>query len=173
LYEAVLEEVRTSRVMIKAAQQDVRESILSLRTTLSEDLPLLTALEQYVLEFGAQTGIEARFEKANVLSVQLPPLAEMETIRIVQEALTNVRKHAQAAAVSVAVNASERYLSITICDNGIGLNLHQTERSHFGLATMRERAQKIGGTLTITSAPGAGTVIHVRIPLLEPLLEHV
>ena len=158
----VLAQLAEARALIKSAQADVRENILSLRTTLAEGAGFVTALKQYVEEFGLQAGIATQVKADEVFD--LSPLAQTQAVRIVQEALTNVRKHARAGHVCVCLKAAGDCLTITICDDGIGIPNHNERNGHFGLQTMRERAESIGGSLRITSSPGLGTTIHVQLP---------
>ncbi|MFW5692255.1 MAG: GAF domain-containing sensor histidine kinase [Chloroflexota bacterium] len=166
--EKTLLELKAARRSIRLAQDDVRESILSLRTTLSNDLPLPTALEQYALEFGVHAGLNVYFQSDTPDPLMVTPLAVSEIVRIVQEALTNVRKHAGAQTVEINVAASVASLVITICDDGIGFDPRATILRHFGLSTMRERAQQIGGQFDVFSRPGAGTSIRLEVPLAPP-----
>jgi signal transduction histidine kinase len=165
--ERTLAELRQARERIKAAQADVRESILSLRTTLSGDVGLIAALQQYVEEFGLQTGIDAELTCDLLEIPRLSPLIETQLVRIVQEALTNVRKHANATHVEVRLTIQGDGLCVTVADDGIGFNGETANRSHFGLQTMRERAEGVGGDLLITSVCGAGTQVELSVPLLE------
>ncbi len=164
--DGLLAELSTARKTINAAQDDVRESILSLRTTLSDNLLLLTALEQYVEAFGTQTGINVQFTNEVQGPVHLSPLTETELVRIVQEALTNIRKHAQAHHVQVCVTSDHQTLHIHIADDGIGMSNQEVMGSHFGLQTMRERTQAIHGQLSIVSELGQGTTVTLSVPLL-------
>lgn len=92
-------------------------------------------------------------------------------MRIVQETLANVRKHAGASRVCVRLAETSEALEAMVEDNGPGFDLRRARSAangigpHFGLATMRERAESIGGTLEIASAPGQGTRVQVRIPV--------
>lgn len=144
---------------------DVREAILGLQTSHDELLP---TLEAYVADYARMTGIEAVVEVgADVATVRLPPSAEIQLVRIVQEALANVRKHAGTARVTVRVQADNDVLALEVADDGRGFVLERPRRTgwpHFGLQTMRERAEAIGGTFELDSAPGAGTHVRVRVP---------
>jgi signal transduction histidine kinase len=87
--------------------------------------------------------------------------------RLVQEALTNIRKHANASEVSITMIDTGREMRVTIADNGVGFDPRESGRRdfpRFGLATMRERAEASGGTFSIVSRPGAGTTIEVTLP---------
>jgi signal transduction histidine kinase len=161
----VLCELKRARDSIRAAQDDVRESILSLRTTLSGDFGLIQALRRYVEEFGVQTGIRAVLIDETKPWLALSPLAETQLVRIVQEALTNVRKHAQARQVEVRMIVPNSVLHVIVTDDGIGIQDAAIERSHFGLQTMRERAESIGGSLLVSSIVGEGTQVEFRLPL--------
>jgi two-component system nitrate/nitrite sensor histidine kinase NarX len=107
-----------------------------------------------------------------VAHLALPAETELQLLRIVQEALTNIRKHARASAVRVAVTNGGPSVELTVCDDGVGFNLAgaaadpaQSGRAHFGLGTMRERAEAIGADFAIDSQPGCGTRVTVRLPL--------
>lgn len=169
--DAVLKELKVAREAIKSAHADVRENILSLRTTLAGDLSLTQALRQYVEEFGIQTGIETVWRDIGVDCSLLSPIEQAQCVRIVQEALTNVRKHADAASVTVEVSSDERWFEISIADDGVGLPLHTQSSRHFGLQTMRERAESVGGSFRLVSHPGEGTTISLRLPLLSKVIE--
>ena len=164
--ETVLAELKEARSSIKSAQADVRENILSLRTALSGKTSPVSALKEYVEEFGIQTGISTELVDQSDGELTLSPLAETQCVRIVQEALTNVRKHAQAGCVQVTFTSKRDHLEIGIADDGIGITPGTVSHGHFGLLTMRERAESVGGTLTITSQPNQGTTVLIRLPLL-------
>jgi signal transduction histidine kinase len=118
-----------------------------------------------VEEFGVQTGINAVLIDETKPWLALSPLAETQLVRIVQEALTNVRKHAQARQVEVRLIVPNGVLHVIVTDDGIGIQDHAVERSHFGLQTMRERAESIGGSLLVNSIVGEGTQVEFRLPL--------
>ncbi len=163
--DAVLDELKDARASIKSAQADVRENILSLRTTLAGDAGLISALKEYVQEFGIQTGIATSIVDETSADLALSPLVETQSVRIVQEALANVRKHAQARHVQVSLLARHGCLDIQIADDGIGMAAHPADHGHFGLQTMCERAESIGGALDVRSAFGQGTTVSLSLPL--------
>jgi signal transduction histidine kinase len=84
--------------------------------------------------------------------------------RIAQEALNNITKHSEATEINVALICDQKQVVVSICDNGLGFDPEATPPGHFGLAIMRERAEKIGATLLLTSRPGDGTEIVVTWP---------
>lgn len=161
--EQALAELSQARACIKDAQADVRENILSLRTTLSGEVGLIPALQQYVEEFSVQTGIDAQLIDECGERLNLSPLAEAQMVRIVQEALTNVRKHAHARHAQVRLALRRGCFATSITDDGVGIS-GQVLRGHFGLQTMRERAESVGGGLTVNSEPGVGTQVELWIP---------
>lgn len=169
--EAVLAELKEARESIKSAQADVRENIISLRTVFSGKTDLISALKEYVVEFGIQTGVETEIVDRAGTELMLSPLVETQCVRILQEALTNIRKHARASHVQVSITLLQDHLEIRIADNGIGMTPGTVSRGHFGLQTMRERANSVGGMLTITSQPDQGTSITLSLPLLYQEIE--
>ncbi len=165
--DQLLAELATARRSIKVAHEDVRDSIVSLRTTLSDDLSLPDALKEYAIEFAVQTGLDIHFHSTTDATPPLTPRANVEVVRIVQEALTNIRKHAQATTVDVQIVAQAKDVVITVCDDGVGFDLTADKPHHFGLSTMRERARHIGGMTHVTSKVGQGTIVTLRVPLAQ------
>lgn len=160
----------------RAAYADVREGILGLRTSLGPQRGLLEALSEYLEQWRDQSGIEARLvvEPAGGCLDSLNPGAELQLLRIIQEALANVRKHADGRCVRVRLVETAVSVEAAIEDDGRGFDPRHVRGGgndaapHFGLATMRERAESIGGTLEIVSSAGQGTRILVRIPATAP-----
>jgi len=100
------------------------------------------------------------------------PLVEVQLLRILQEALTNVRKHANAHCVRIAFGSEDGWASVTIQDDGRGFDTKVSStgiEEHIGLRVMRERAEEIGGNLNLKSAQGQGTEIVVRVPVKKAL----
>ncbi|MBL1171479.1 MAG: GAF domain-containing sensor histidine kinase [Chloroflexi bacterium] len=164
--EAVLRELRQAHHNIQIAQADVRENILSLRTTLSNEKGLIPALQEYVEEFGVQTGIQTQFLYELPNDPALSPLAETQLIRIIQEALANVRKHARAEHAQVRLTRRNGSLRALVTDDGVGFE-YADKRGHYGLLTMRERAEAAGGGLIVASQPGRGTQVETWMPVLK------
>jgi signal transduction histidine kinase len=145
----------------------VREGILSLRTSLHEDRGLADTLDEYVLLWQEQSGIKAELDADSLLDGALPELAEVQLLRIVQEALTNVRKHAGATKVRVTIRRNGGEIVTTVADDGVGIAPKSRPTigvPQFGMSTMRERAEALGGTLEVESKPQEGTTIIVRLP---------
>jgi signal transduction histidine kinase len=163
---AVLEELAKARERIKVAQADVRENILSLRTTLAGEAGLLPSLHEYIQEFSAQTGIAAELVTTLDAGPPLSPMAETQLVRIVQEALANARQHARATHVWTWIDVQDDRLHVTITDDGIGFE-PGIQRKKFGIQTMCERAEGVGGELAVTSHPGKGTQVTLWLPLMK------
>jgi nitrate/nitrite-specific signal transduction histidine kinase len=169
------DELEKMRETIREAYNDVRASILGLRTGASiERKGLMSGLAEYLEDFTFQTGIQATLEVDGQRSIALAPSAETQLVRVIQEALTNVRKHSLASRAWVRIERDGDQAVVTIEDDGRGFD--STPRSeyqspgHFGLEIMRERAESVGGSLEITSQPGHGTRVIVRMPCaLAPL----
>ncbi|MBI2906058.1 MAG: GAF domain-containing sensor histidine kinase [Chloroflexi bacterium] len=146
---------------------DVREAILGLRATASKGSAIVATLKEYIFRFSQMSGIRTELEVSDD-NLSLPKSIELQVIRIIQEALTNARKHAKAITARVRISSKNTSLQIVIQDDGVGFNHADTRRGEwpqFGLQTMRERAESIGGNLEINSAPGKGTRVTLRVPL--------
>jgi signal transduction histidine kinase len=145
---------------------DVRESIVGLRSAVGPDWRLSEALAEYVATWEAESGVACRLTVDQGL--RLPQPAEFQLLRIIQESLANVRKHAQARQVELTLERRDEHAVITVRDDGVGFNpagLGRSEFPRFGLSTMRERAESLGGTVRIGSSPSAGTEVVVEVPL--------
>jgi len=154
------------------AYAEVREAILGLRSGGSGvERSLVDALGEYVGRYREQSGVDVAFEVGEgVADVGLAPAVEVQLVRIVQEALANVRKHARTARallrLDVEVGAAGPRLRVLVADEGRGFDLNVTSvGAHFGLAIMRERAEGVGGTFEVETAPGRGTRVVVTMPL--------
>lgn len=160
------EELGQIRLTIHEAYDEVRHAILGLRTAgVQQDLE--ATLRSQTGRFREQAGIPVEFEVKGSLP-SIPALAAVQVTRIVQEALTNVRKHAQAETVRVDLVVGDGRLAVRVADDGRGFDLEAVQAAagaRFGLETMRERAESIGGTLEISSAPGQGTIVAIEVPL--------
>jgi len=160
-------EVREMQEVAQEAYTGIRESILGLRTTLSPATGLVPTLLEYIHTFGQQSGINARLVMADGTRLELAPSAEIQLLRIIQEALTNVRKHSGASRAWVRVGAEDEQAVVVVEDDGRGFDPAQVRRNgaqHFGLETMRERAESAAGTLQLSSRPGEGTRVLIRLP---------
>jgi nitrate/nitrite-specific signal transduction histidine kinase len=165
--DTAVSEFAEMRRSIRAAYVDVREAIDGLRLGVEDVGQLAARLGEYTTEFTRQTGLSVNFtavpDQINVL-----PATAVQLLRIAQEALTNVRKHAQAQEVDVRLRQIAGELELTITDDGRGfpnaLPVERRYHSH-GLASMRERTESLGGMLTVATQPGQGTRITVVVPV--------
>jgi signal transduction histidine kinase len=150
-------------------QARVRALSLDLRPPALDDLGLLPALRDHLRRYAEQTGVRPELRQAG-LDRRLPPAVETAAFRIVQEALTNVARHAGTAATTVQLVADDGWLTVQVRDEGRGFDPDAAlaARASAGLMGMRERATLLDGTLTIDAAPGAGTVVTAELPLVEP-----
>jgi signal transduction histidine kinase len=146
----------------------IRRIASDLRPQLLDDLGLVAALEWLVAEFGQRTGVRCRFSPPpQDLAVSREKATAL--FRIVQEALTNVARHAAASCVTVRVEADGCSLKATVRDDGRGISSAQVQSpDSFGLIGMRERAAHFGGRVTLQGRRQAGTTVSVEIPLQGP-----
>jgi signal transduction histidine kinase len=152
----------TMQVIEKMIEQ-VQTLAFELRPSTLDDLGLVEALRNLVARHGESTGLRARFT-ATPADVRAPGEIETACFRIVQEALSNVARHARARHFEVTLTAQEVALEVTVRDDGVGFNVERL-RTGLGLVGMGERAEFAGGRLDIESAPGAGTTVRARFPL--------
>lgn len=173
---AVQAELSDLRAAVAATIDQVRKLALALRPPALDQLGLIPALRALTREFSDQTRIAGTFDPPDD-PVELAPERATALYRIVQEALTNIAKHAEARNVAVTLQCLEHAVSVIVRDDGHGFDLcdlRQPERRPdgpgLGLFGMEERARLLGGAYTIESIPGVGTTIMATIPL-NPL-EH-
>jgi signal transduction histidine kinase len=153
-------------VSARQAYGDVREAIVGLRTLPGSNRSLEEVLGEFLHQWKDQSGISTELMIDGDL--RLHTSVELQVVRIIQESLTNVRKHARATNVRVDVHKRGDQLVVSVRDDGLGFNPETHTRGEFpkfGLTTMRERASSIRGSLEIESAPGAGTTVRFTMPL--------
>ncbi|HEX9506824.1 MAG TPA: histidine kinase [Myxococcales bacterium] len=156
---------------VRNALEETRQLIFDLRPMTLDDLGLVPTLRKFIKEYGDRYGLATRF---NVVGQErrLPGNTEGVLFRIIQEALTNVHKHARAKMAEVTMNLQPNRVSVTIKDDGQGFDVARTEANlhknkNLGLLSMRERAELEKGTLEIRSQPGRGTEVKVEIPIAK------
>lgn len=152
--------------------EQVHNLTLELRPRVLDDLGLPAAVRQHCREFQDQFRIPVDFQVLGFECVRLLPAIETALYRIVQEALTNVARHAHASSVSVLLEIRGPTALLIIEDDGQGFDaevamISGPGKMHLGLHGMRERAALLNGTLTIESTPRAGTALFVEIPLVQ------
>jgi signal transduction histidine kinase len=144
------------------ALKEMRLLVYELRPPMLEQVGLLGALNQRLAIVEKRAGVEARLLADEIDA--LPVSLEEELYRIAQEALNNSLKHAGATGVTVYLRKESEWLILEISDNGKGFDIHQEDgQGGLGLASMQERAERLGGSLEITCAPGQGTSVRVRV----------
>ena len=151
--------------LAKCGLEDVRRMLLGLRPKSLEGALLSDALRQLAERFSHDCGINCTFS-TNGRPHKLPEETENELFRVAQEALCNVRKHSRAGAVSISLGYSSSWIVLAIKDNGQGFAIKQRQAGAqgFGLPTMCERANRLGGRMDIKTGQGAGTEIRMSLP---------
>ncbi|MBL9103057.1 MAG: GAF domain-containing protein [Myxococcales bacterium] len=155
-----------AQAIAAALGKEVHSLAVRLRPTSLDDLGLDAALSQLVLEWSGRTGVTASFHSSGDSDRRLPPDVETTIYRVVQEALTNVAKHAAATSVGVLVRRPAGVVSLVVEDDGVGFD-PGAATDRLGLLGMRERVDLVGGELEIEAEPGHGTTVLVTIPLAE------
>ena len=162
------DKVKKALTLVAELMDRVRDMSLSLRPSMLDDLGLLPTLLWHFRKYTAQTNIHVTFKHSGV-DGRFEPEVETAVYRVVQEALTNVARHASTDKAEVLLMFENDALEIYVQDSGKGFDpgAASARGDTAGLSGMRERAELLGGRMTIESAPGAGTSLTVRIPLRE------
>ncbi|HEY6898069.1 MAG TPA: ATP-binding protein [Rhodocyclaceae bacterium] len=154
---------------VRESYEDVRELLVHFRTQLHHsdlDSAILAVLEK----FESQSGIRTEFDRIGS-GAPLGPEKELQVLHIVQESLSNIRKHARASQVTVRLERTPDGVTVEVSDNGIGFDPAADQglapERHIGLKIMKERACRIGGKCQVTSAPGRGTTVTLMLPRLK------
>jgi len=156
-----------ARKMARHSLTEARRAVMDLRASALEGQNLAAALESGTRVWTAGSGVEVDVNVSGN-SGTLPEEMEQHLLRIAQEAVTNVLKHAEASKIWIKLHTEARKLYLRIRDNGHGFeqeNVFSSREGHFGLLGMRERAERLGGELTLESHPGQGTEVEVKVPL--------
>lgn len=160
---ALAERLRDSKLLLRAGIESVRGLMSDLRPPALDDYGLVAALKAHVGRVRARTGLSVEITGVDSIPRQ-PAAVELALFRIVQEALHNVVKHARARSVRIEVDHPDSLMQISVSDDGRGFDPAAVPPGHWGLLLMRERAETVGGTLTIDSRPGGGTRISASVP---------
>ncbi|MBI4331936.1 MAG: HAMP domain-containing protein [Chloroflexi bacterium] len=160
------------RTLASDTLEKVRDLSIGLRPSVLDDLGLAPALNRYIKDYARKTGLSTQFQSVGLDGLRLRPEVETAIYRVVQEALTNVARHAAAKHVGVILERSRKKLRAITEDDGKGFDVGRIMSSpnlemRLGLFGMEERISLIGGSLTIESAPGKGTTVYVEVPLEE------
>ncbi|KUK84149.1 MAG: Sensor protein DegS and signal transduction histidine kinase [Pelotomaculum thermopropionicum] len=166
----VREELVSLQNLVRMSLLDVRKIIFDLRPMVLDDLGLAPAIKRYLSDYKEQYGLQVDFLFFGEQR-RLDSAIEVALFRIIQETITNVRKHAQAKRAIVKIEQLNEKINIHIKDNGRGFNLDEImtdkNRKGYGLVGMRERVQLLKGEINIITAPGQGTSINISVPLKD------
>jgi two-component system, NarL family, sensor histidine kinase UhpB len=156
-----------SATLLASTAQTIENVVSDLRPPMLDDYGLRSALDWYAEQFSARAGIAVSV-RASEPDQRVAAEVEIALFRIAQEALNNVAKHARARSVVIALQGQGPEYVLSVADDGVGLRAAEERadrpRTGFGMVTMRERAQALGGRFQIESLPGGGTQLTVRIP---------
>ena len=171
LLAPLIERIARLQEVVAQLSTLVDQLTLELRPSALDHLGLAITLQQHIETWAIDTGIMAEFEGIGKQDSAIPSDITTALYRVVQEALTNVQKHAHARHASVILDQQDTYVSIIIEDDGDGFDAETTQQTadgqrRLGLLTMQERAASVQGTLTVKSAPGQGATVFMRVPLL-------
>ncbi|RDE36301.1 histidine kinase [Parageobacillus thermoglucosidasius] len=163
--EAAISEIRDFKKMVRSALYEVRRIIYDLRPMALDDLGLVPTLRKYLQTVEDYSkGIDISFVHIGK-EMRLPPRLEVAVFRLVQEAVQNALKHAEATKIEVKTEMCSGQLLVMVKDDGKGFDTTVKKENAFGLMGMKERVDLLEGTLTIRSKIGVGTTIFIRIPL--------
>lgn len=164
------QEVSQLKLLVREALREVRRIIYDLRPGILAELGLIPTLERYFEYMREHNGTEVALQVDGHFDVRLASTLEVGLFRIVQEAVTNAWRHAQATRIDVRFRFQPERIEVTISDDGIGFDVEAVlaelhRRPSFGLTGMHERVELLGGELTIESAIDRGTTIRILVPL--------
>lgn len=166
-YEGCAKILEELREVVDNSYRDVREAIIGLRVDVSQEKSLIDSIKLYIKEFNKLSNVPVSINTEGVC-----PLIKIEDqlhiIRIIQESLANVRRHAEATHTDVTINFSKEVLDITISDNGQGFEKEEVSPDsilHQGMRIMKQRANALGGQLDIQTQKGKGTSVNLKMPL--------
>ncbi|MCB0168777.1 MAG: PAS domain S-box protein, partial [Anaerolineae bacterium] len=168
--EIIWSRIKDSLEIISQTGDRIRDVMTHLRPQILDDFGLIAALRWYTDSFASRVDFSVRLQ-AEELNLKLAAPVEDTLFRISQEALTNAAKHAQPDLVTLSISSYNDMVYLIISDDGLGFELANqatpTEKRHWGLITMAERAEAIGGYCRVESQPGKGTRVIVEVPHLD------
>ncbi|MEK5444523.1 histidine kinase [Fredinandcohnia sp. FSL W7-1320] len=163
--EQGVKEIHDLRKMVRSALYEVRRIIYDLRPMALDDLGLVPTLKKYlstIEEYNGDTTISFTFIGSEQ---RIPSKFEVALFRMVQEAVQNALKHAEAREIAVKLEISRNHVTVIVKDNGKGFDIREKKKDSFGLIGMRERVDLLDGNLTIDSSVGAGTIVMIQVPI--------
>lgn len=166
-----LAKLKKTKAIVRQAIREARGIVFNLRTLSFAGIDLIPAIRTFLMNFHRQYGIETGWV-CRGQERRLSPRAKLFLFRIIQEALSNVQRHAKASRVDLRLTVGRAWAEAVMADDGVGFNLAAVRRDparqeSYGLQTIDERARLLGGSSVITTRPGAGTRVRVRLPLAE------
>lgn len=170
--DKVKEELKNLKKIARDSLQDVRRIIYNLRPMSLDDLGLVPTLQRYIMTFQEDSGIAVTFKTRGVYD-DLRPVISLTVFRIVQEAISNIKKHADAQNAVINLEFLDKELRLYVYDDGKGFNVEDLKVRNddidggFGLFSMRERIELLSGEFQISSNPGKGTRLNIMIPLMQ------
>jgi two-component system sensor histidine kinase DegS len=166
------EELKALKTVVRDCLQDVRRIIYDLRPMSLDDLGLIPTLQRFISTYQEDTGININFKAFGNIPI-IKQVITLTAFRLIQEALNNIKKHAQAKNVSIGLEITNKNLRIRVSDDGKGFNIEiskNIEKNHssgFGLYSMKERVDILSGVFEISSEVGKGTTINITLPISE------
>ncbi|MGM0420355.1 MAG: sensor histidine kinase [Bacillota bacterium] len=157
-------ELEDLKDIVRSSVKDIRKIIYDLRPMSLDDLGLIPTLRKYIDDFSANTGILVELQIRGE-EHSLPASYEITIFRLIQEALTNMSKHANANSGRIQLEYTRHDIKILIIDDGEGFDLEENRSDSYGLISMRERCNLLQGDFEIKSTPGQGTRIRIILPL--------
>jgi signal transduction histidine kinase len=151
---------------LDSAIAEAKQAVMTMRASEERERPLDDLLARTVDDFANRSGVRTDFAAADLPNA-LPARTQVEVLRVLQEALTNVRKHADATVVRVSAQADDDIFRLSIVDNGRGFRPEETSGDGLGVQGMKERARLMGGDLRVISEPSGGTTVYLSVPLRE------
>ena len=162
------ERLQKLKMLVEELMDQAHHLAWELRPAALDNIGLRAALEQYLANWGQSTGVKADFAARGLGAERLSKTVEITLYRVIQEALTNVQRHAGASLVSVLLEKMDGDVSAIVEDNGNGFDAEAgaaNDTARLGLVGMRERIELVGGNLTIESSVGQGTTVYARVPI--------
>lgn len=163
-FEKARRQISLIEEMSSVAQSEMRALLLHLRPVHLEGKPLSQGIRELLEELRAKVPIEIGQDIDD--SIRLPKGIEDHLFRIVQEALSNALRHSKAANIEVRLVKPNDSIRLSIRDDGVGFDLDEKKQTSYGLVSMRERVNEIGGSIQIITAPGKGARIEIRVPIM-------
>jgi signal transduction histidine kinase len=164
--------LREAEALTEEVLQTVRNICSTLRPQVLDDLGLVAGLQWHIKTFAARTGIEISFESKSIDEARLSPIVKSTIFRVIQEALTNVSRHADSRTAEVSLAMHNGSVEFSVKDSGKGFDVAGLKKGSTGVSSMRERLSLVQGRFEISSAPGGGTTVKAHIPVPHETVNH-